>query len=94
MRPRAAAVPETATDDGTPILPPALTFQRHRAWPSTAAFTCAQRDWLRWHGITDPREQLAVVVASRRAHAETVADLPALDRMRRRAEGAGPDDPV
>jgi len=32
--------------------------------------------------------------ASRRAHAQRIGDLPALDRARLRAEGFSADDPV
>lgn len=48
------------------------------------------------HGI-DPGDWNAlhpVIVASKRAHAERVGDLPALDRARLRTEGYSANDPV
>lgn len=44
--------------------------------------------------VTSPLIKCLATVASRRAHAVTVRELPSLDRARRRAEGAGPDDPA
>jgi hypothetical protein len=55
-----------------------------------------QRAWWWEHGI-DPADWNAmqpIKGASRRAHAQRIGDLPALDRARLRAEGFSADDPV
>jgi len=78
------------------VLPAELTFRRPDDRRTSAEFAADQRAWLRAHGV-DPADQTAVMCVwreSRRAHAVVVRDLPALDRCRRRAEGAGPDDPA
>jgi len=76
------------------VLPADLTFHRPGDRRSSVQFHADVRAWLHAHGV-DPADQAATMQvqrASRRAHAVTVRELPSLDRARRHAEGAGPDD--
>jgi len=76
-------------------MPPELTFYRPGDPRPLSEFYAGQRAWLRAHGIDPAADRAAVLQVfgeSRRAHAVVVRELPALDRCRRRAEGAGPDD--
>lgn len=78
------------------MLPADLTFHRPDDSRTSIQWHADHRAWLLAHGV-DPSDQQAamrVTVASRRAHAVTVSELPSLDRARRRAEGAGPYDPA
>lgn len=89
--------PERPSGDGTGLVMPAeIVIYRPGEWSSSRDHDAAQREWLRGHGI-DPGDWSAVhpiLVRSKRAHAVLVRDLPAQDRARRRAEGAGPNDPA
>jgi len=76
------------------VLSAELTFRRPGDRRTSVQWHAERRAWLRAHGI-DPADQPAAMRVwreSRRVHAAAVRDLPALDRARRRAEGAGPDD--
>jgi len=77
-------------------MPAELTFHRPGDRRTSVEHAAAQRSWMQAHGV-DPADQATVGrvwVASRRAHAVVVRELPPLDQCRRRAEGAGPDDPA
>jgi hypothetical protein len=90
-------VGEGDTDDnGVPIMPRELTLYRFRGDLTDTEWHRRQRAWWREHGI-DPADYNAmqpIQQASRRAHADRIGDLPALDRARLRAEGCTAEDPV
>ncbi len=67
------------------LLPPELAIYRAEEWPSSREHYRAQRAWFRSNGI-DPADWKAtypILCASKRAHARTPNELPALDRHRR-----------
>jgi len=81
-------------DDGTLVDAAPAEFMRMENWEATGEFAAAQRVWLREHGV-EPGHWSAVypiTIASHRAHAKCVRDLCALDRLRRKCEGTGPED--
>lgn len=82
--------------DGVPIMPRELTLHRFKGHLTDIEWYRRQRAWWRQRGISpgDWNAMQPILQASRRAHAELVGDLPALDRGRLRAEGRTSSDAV
>ncbi len=65
------------------MMPAALAIFRPEDWSSPRDHYAAQREWLRGHGIDDGDWSAVhpILCASKRAHARTIRELSAADRI-------------
>jgi hypothetical protein len=77
------------------VLPRELAYYDRDAWDTYTywAYCRAKAEWFRSHGIdpSDWQQVSAILVASKRAHARTRAELSALDRRRLIGTGEQPE---
>jgi hypothetical protein len=92
---RRAPVAPVLADGVEPVLPRELTYYDQDSGRTFREHHRAKAEWLRSHGVdpTDWRQLSPVLLASKRAHARTPAELAALDRQRLIVTGAQADPP-